>query len=88
MSATVLWNDFSTGHVSSNTTGATVTDGCATVFEGGHAGRGGDGLPRRNGQFTIPVILGTYKVHVRATGFPEQWLFRSSTFERATRDNT
>ncbi|MGN9910158.1 carboxypeptidase regulatory-like domain-containing protein [Phytohabitans sp. LJ34] len=74
-----------TGHVSSNTTGGTVTDGCVTVFQADTPVEVATDCLDENGQFTIPVTPGTYKVRVRATGFPEQWLFRSSTFERATR---
>ncbi|MEV0720645.1 carboxypeptidase regulatory-like domain-containing protein, partial [Asanoa sp. NPDC050611] len=73
------------GHVSSNSSGATVTDGCVTVFQADTPVEVATGCLDADGQFTVPVTPGAYKVRIRATGFPDQWYFQSSTFARAAR---
>ena len=69
---------------SSNSTGGSVTDACVTVFQADAPVEVTAGCVDSEGSFTIPVEPGTYKVRVRAAGFPDQWVYQSSTFERAT----
>lgn len=73
------------GHVYSGSTSASVTDGCVTAFQADAPVEVATGCVDSDGNFTVPLAAaGTYKVRIRAAGFPDQWLFESSTFERAT----
>lgn len=74
-----------TGHVSSGTTGQTVTDGCVTVFDADAPVEVATGCLDPNGEFSIPVAPGAYKVRIQAAGFPEQWYYERSTWDRASR---
>lgn len=72
------------GVVYSGVPGATVTDGCVTVFQAEAPIEVATDCLDSDQHFRIPVEPGRYKVRVQATGFPEQWYSGKSTFERAT----